>query len=253
MEVIVKTPNGKLDLIYHHSRMMLAPTVIVANSDGDEEIKYAKAIDSIYESFVENNFSVLKFSFRKDKNVSKELDFNSVNLLDLIGALEWLHNKNIDCKSFWFAGIDIGAFYGLQLVMRRPEIDNYMLFSPTIRKDELNFLVPCTSCGVLVRASEDLRFLEEDCINLRERLITKTESKIKYFTIHGAERNFDDELGQLKNKVSEYIVERIKDDGGALYENYGAKRKKRKRKIQMKDEEKIVYINPIKDLGFGDI
>lgn len=233
--------------------MTLAPTVIVANSDVNEEEKYQGATDAIYESFVENNFSTLKFNFRKNKNISKELDDDSVNLLDLIGALEWLHNKNIECKSFWFVGLDIGAFYGLQLVMRRPEIDNYMLFSPHIKKDELNFLVPCPSHGVLVRASEDLRFLDEDCINLREKLMTKTESKIKYFTVHNAERDFYGEFKQLKNKVSEYIKERIGDDNGASYESAGAIRKKRKRKIQPLDDEKVVYVNPVKNLGFEDI
>jgi alpha/beta superfamily hydrolase len=233
--------------------MVLAPAVIVANSDMEGEEKYQKATDAIYRSFVQNDFSTLRFNFRKNKNVSRELDADNVNLLDLIGALEWLHNKNIECKSFWFAGVDIGAFYGLQLVMRRPEIDNYMLFSPSIRKDELNFLVPCTSNGVLVRAGEDLRFLEEDCINLREKLITKTESKIKYFTIYNAERNFDGELDQLEKRVSEYIRERIDSGERTPYDSLNARRKKRKRKVHVPDEEKVVYVNPVKDLGFDDV
>jgi alpha/beta superfamily hydrolase len=253
MEVIVKTSVGKLDLIYHHSRIAVAPAVIVANSDGEEENKYKRAVDSIFQTFVENNFSTLKFSFRKNKNISREYDVDSVNLLDLIGALEWLHNKNIECRSFWFAGIDIGAFYGLQLVMRRPEIDNYMLFSPNIRKNDLSFLVPCLSNGALVRASNDLKFVEEDCINLQERLMTKTESKIKYMTIYNSERNFDSELEQLRAQVSEYIKERQEDGGKTLTDNVSAKKRKRKKKNQPLGEEKIIYVNPVKDLGFDNI
>ncbi|MDR2760888.1 MAG: hypothetical protein LBB09_03535 [Rickettsiales bacterium] len=253
MEVMVKTSVGKLDLTYHHSKSALAPSVIVANSDLDDERKYQKAVDAIYQAFVDSNFSTLKFNFRKNKNISRELSPDDVNLLDLIGALEWLHNKNIECRSFWLTGIDVGAFYGLQLVMRRPEIDNYMLFSPNIRKNEMNFLVPCSSCGVLVRASEDLKFLEEDCIALQDRLMTKTESKIDHFTVYDAERNFDTELEQLKTKTISYIRERLADVKGSFYENVGIKKRKRKRKNSSREEEKNISLNPVKDLGFENI
>jgi alpha/beta superfamily hydrolase len=253
MEVIVKTSVGKLDLRYHHSKSVLAPAVIVVDSDADDEGKYRKATDTIYQAFVDSNFSALKFSFRRNKNISRELNPDDVNLLDLIGALEWLHNKNIECRSFWLTGIDVGAFYGLQLVMRRPEIDNYMLFSPNIRKNEMNFLVPCSSCGVLVRASEDLKFLEEDCIALQDRLMTKTESKIDHFTIYDAERNFDTELEQLKTKTMSYIRERLMDVKSSFYESINIKKRKRKRKNSIREEEKITSINPVKDLGFNNI
>lgn len=252
-EVTIKSSIGKLELVYYHSRTISALAVIIVNTDVNEEIKYTKAINVVFNSFVENDFSVLKFNFRKDKTNIKDYDVDTVNTLDLIAAIDWLHNKNIDCKGFWLVGFDIGAYYGLQTVMRRPEIDNYMLFSPNVRKNDLSFVVPCSSSGVLVRASEDLRFLEEDCISLQDKLTTKTESKIKYFTIYNTDRTFEEELDQLKIETMNYIKQKISEGDSIFYSQIGTKKRRRKKKHQDSDEEKIVYLNPVKELDFNNI
>ena len=129
-----------------------------------------------------------------------------------------------------------------------------MLLSPNMRKNDLGFVVPCSSSGVLVRASEDLKFLEEDCLNLQEKLTTKTESKIKYFTIYNAERDFDTELEQLSEETTKYIEEKMNSGANGFHGSFNTKRRRRrKKKASDVDEDKIVYVNPIKELDLDNI
>lgn len=259
--ITFKSTVGKLNALYHHSKNVNAPVAIVVDSHSiDTETNkssFDDATNTIVDTFIENGFSTLKFNFRKEneieKNSKKDTDTEINNVLDLTAALDWLHSKNIESKSYWICGIDTGALPALQLVMRRPEIENYILVSPNLKKNDLGFMVPCVASGFLVRASEDLRFLEEDCVNLQEKLITKTESKISYTTIYKVDKNYITELDQLKNEIDNYIKNKLKED----YQNYKSvsinKRRRRKKRIHDTDEEKIVYINPIKSLDIDDI
>lgn len=254
-EIILKTSLGKLNCKYAHSINVNAPVAIIVGSNTiDFEAKkkmYEDATNALFNTFVESGFSTLEFNFRQVISDKKDLDEDTINLLDLTAVLDWLHTKNVESKGFWVCGIEIGAYSALNLVMRRPEIENYILLSPIIKRNDLSFVVPCTASGLLVRAGEDLRFLEEDCISLQEKLITKTESKIKYITIYKAERNFDTEIGQLKNEISSYIKEKMYEDYKNLKLTKANKRRRRKKRVI--EDEKINYINPIKSLDIDNI
>lgn len=257
--ITFRSSVGKINAMYHHNRNAVAPVaIIVSGSVIDEKISdsnFSNAMNKITEAFIENGFSTLQFNFRhtnsEEKKDNPSDDIN--NLLDLTAALDWLHTKNIESKNFWICGLDSGYITALQLVMRRPEIENYILVSPNIKKNDLNFIVPCTASGLLVRASEDLRFLEEDCINLQEKLVTKTESKIKYITIYRAERDYGTELEQLKTEINTYIKEKNLKDYQNLKSISINKRRRRKKRISDNDDEKIIYTNPIKPLDIDNI
>ena len=257
IKINLKTSVGKVECFYEHSSVANAPVAIVVNSNEiDAETnkpRYEEAGKVIIESFIENGFSTLSFMAIDEKDGKKDLDEDSINLLHLTSIADWLHTKNIESHNFWVCGIDNGAIAALELVMRRPEIENYILVSPNIKKNDLSFVVPCAASGMLVRASEDLRFLEDDCISLQDKLTTKTESKIKYMTIYDAERNFDTELEQLKKEIKSYVLEKMSSD----YKNFKTisinKRRRRKKRHLDGDEEKIIYVNPIKPLDIDNI
>lgn len=254
-DITIKTSLGKLNCRYRHNPGMDAPVAIVVGSNSiDFEAKkkmYADATQTLFDAFVENGFSTLEFNFRQVKSDKKDLDEDTINLLDLTAVLDWLHTKNIESKSFWVCGIDVGAYAALHLVMRRPEVENYILLSPVIKRNDLGFVVPCIASGLLVRGSEDLRFLEEDCINLQEKLSTKTETSIKYLTIYRAERNFLPEIDQLKTEISGYIKNKKSEDYKNMKLIKSSKRRRRKKRIT--DDDKINNVNPIKNLDIDNI
>lgn len=276
--ITFKSSIGKLNALYHHSTNPNSPVVIVvdnyipdvktqdtkAQDTKAPDVKtqdtkttvtnFDKALDKVVETFINFGFSTMKFTCRHvATNEKKDGKEENGNLLDLTAALDWLHTKNIESKNFWICGFDTGVISTLQLVMRRPEVENYILISPNFKKNDLSFIVPCSASGLLVRASEDLKFLEEDCINLQEKLMTKTESKIKYITVYNTERNYESNLEQLKNEIGIYIKEKMQEDYNNLKSISINKRRRRKKKIQDGDGEKPIYVNPIKPLDIDDI
>ena len=257
LNLSLKTSIGKVNCSYFHSKKINAPIAVVINSDvinsDTKKLKYEPAVDVVVEAFLENDFSVLKFNLKDEKINRKDIEEESINLLNLTAITDWLHTKNLESRAFWVCGIDNGAVAALELVMRRPEIENYILISPNIKKNDLSFVVPCVASGMLIRASEDLRFLEEDCLNLQEKLTTKTETKIKYMTIYGAERDFDEELEQLKEELKKYIKEKVEEDDKSSRTVSINKRRRRKKKNIDGDDEKIIYVNPVKPLDIDNI
>jgi alpha/beta superfamily hydrolase len=254
-EIAFRGAQGKVDGFYSHSRNSNAPAVLIVSNNNDKPTKkgssLTKIVDMVFDVFVANDFSVLRFDFvghKVDKN-----DVDNSNLLDMTAALDWLHAKNFECRSFWVCGVDYGAFVTLQLVMRRPELENYVLVSPNMKKNDMSFIIPCSACGLIVRGSEDIKFTEDECLALQEKLLTKAESKVKCTTIYGAERDFANEIEQLGGELSSYLEEKTAYDRKNLRHITAGKRRRRKKRSSYLDEDRPVYINPVKNLEIRDI
>lgn len=249
--IIFKGPAGRIEAKYHQSRDPQAPVALILPPNPAEGANFNNIITySLYKNFMNNNFSVLRFNFRGVGNSEGTFDKGEGELLDATAALDWLHQKNMDAKSFWIAGYDFGAWIGLQLAMRRPEVEEYILVSPHSKKKDFNFIVPCAACGLVVHGDYDEIMPEENISDLLEKLSAKTESKIDFINIEGANHFFDNYIDELNDNIDNYIKKRIA-------ENFGKKKKvkrdrrRRRRKKKEKEEplEKVqVYIDPIKPL-----
>lgn len=256
-DIVFKGAFGKVNGIYSHSKSLDAPAVLIVENVKDKNnckkrLDFSILANVVFDIFTESDFSVLKFKLNEYSGVDKT-EIENFNLLDMTAALDWLHNKNIECRSFWICGIDNSVSSVLQLVMRRPDLENYVIFSPDLRKNDLSFIIPCTSSGLIVRASDDLRFTEDECIALQEKLITKSDSIVKYLTLDGVERNFADSLVELKTELADYLKEKTAEDRRNFKHVTAGKRRRRKKKVLEQEEEKIIYINPIKSLDIDDI
>jgi alpha/beta superfamily hydrolase len=50
----------------------------------------------------------------------------------------------------WIAGFSFGAWIGMQLLMRRPEIEGFVSVSPPANMYDFSFLAPCPSSGLII-------------------------------------------------------------------------------------------------------
>ena len=276
MEVTIRSGIGKIEAFYHHSKNAEAPTVIIVNTLSPNETAFIPTVDTVYDIFVKRDFSVLKFSFSnvKETNIEtkrknfteKQVSYTEKQLLCLTSIVDWLHSKNIDCRNFWLVAFGVSTYYGLQLVMRRPEIENYILVSPLVppskqlpqpsdeeKKKPWSFLNPCSASGAIFRGEDDIDFTDEDCLSLQDKLATKTTSMIKVFTIYGADGYYSDKINDFKNEIENYVDDKLSQiprfSSGILY----SKRRRRRRKKNNIEEEKPIIVNPIKDLVLDNI
>ena len=57
--------------------------------------------------------------------------------------------------SCWIAGFSFGAWIGMQLLMRRPEIEGFISIAPPANLYDFSFLAPCPSSGLIIHGDKD--------------------------------------------------------------------------------------------------
>ena len=127
-EVIFTGPSGRLEGRYQPAKKKNAPIAIVLHPHPqfggtmNNQIVY-----NLFYDFVDRGFSVLRFNFRGVGRSQGNFDHGSGELSDAAAALDWAQTMNPDARACWIAGVSFGAWIGMQLLMRRPEIEGFIL------------------------------------------------------------------------------------------------------------------------------
>ena len=81
----------------------------------------------MYNIFLENGFSVIKVNFRGVGKSDGVFDNGQGELSDAAAALDWIERQNLDYSQCWVSGFSFGSLICMQLIMRRPEVNNFVL------------------------------------------------------------------------------------------------------------------------------
>jgi alpha/beta superfamily hydrolase len=248
-EVIINGPAGRLEGRYYKSEHPRAPVALVLHPHPlhggtmNNKVTY-----NTYKRFVDNGFSVLRFNFRGVGKSQGKFDNGIGELQDATVALNWLHNQNMESHNYWVSGFSFGAWIGLQLVMRRPDIENYILTAPPVGKYDFNFIVPCPASGLIIQGDKDDISKESDSSKLADKLSQRNEAKIEYEVIEGADHFFREYMDQYNEAVDEYIKVRLVEESGKIRKVKRDRRRRRKKKnSQIPKSER--YVSPIKPLS----
>lgn len=201
-------PTGNLEAFYKKSKISHnAPTVLILHSHS----LYGGSMDhpvvsALFDTFVANGFTALKINFRGVENSEGTFDNGIGELIDAAIALDWLEVLNPTTTKFWIAGFSFGAWIALQLLMRRPEITNFLTVAPPVNKYDCSFLSPCPAPGLIIQGESD-SFVNKEAVS---DFITKTSRykncrKIEYNLIPGADHFFRNHIDRLKKVANQYI------------------------------------------------
>ena len=150
-EVIFPGPEGRLEGRYHPQKDRDAPIAIVLHPHPqfggtmNNQIVYA-----LYYAFLERGFSTLRFNFRGVGKSQGTFDNGIGELSDAASALDWVQSFHPEASTTWIAGFSFGAWIGMQLLMRRPEITGFISASPPANMYDFSFLAPCPSSGLII-------------------------------------------------------------------------------------------------------
>jgi pimeloyl-ACP methyl ester carboxylesterase len=126
-EVIFTGAAGRIEGRYHPARQKNAPIGIVLHPHPQfGGTMNHQIIYQLYYAFVHRNFSVLRFNFRGVGRSQGSFDHGQGELSDAASALDWAQSINPEARSCWIAGFSFGAWIGMQLLMRRPEIEGFI-------------------------------------------------------------------------------------------------------------------------------
>lgn len=211
-EVIITGPEGRLEGRYHQAEKPNAPVAVVLHPHPlyggtmNNKVCY-----SIYQSFVRNGFSVLRFNFRGVGRSQGKFDDGNGELIDAATALDWIQLQNPDAPTCWIGGFSFGSWIALQLLMRRPEIEGFIVASPPANMYDFSFLSPCPSSGIILQGDRDDVVHEEAVSKLAGKLAHQKGAKVEYKMIPGADHYFRANIEELNDAMDDYIQQRMND------------------------------------------
>ncbi|HUZ74293.1 MAG TPA: alpha/beta hydrolase [Stellaceae bacterium] len=206
-EVVINGPEGRLEGRYHHAPEGNAPIALLLHPHPQHGgTMNNKVVYTLYHAFVRRGFSALRFNFRGVGRSQGIFDRGEGELSDAAAALDWLQSYNANATACWIAGFSFGAWIGMQLLMRRPEIDAFIAVAPPANNFDFGFLAPCPASGLIVQGDQDQLVAAESVQRLVAKLANQRDIRIAHSTIPGADHFFQHHLEPLSATVEQYIA-----------------------------------------------
>ncbi len=180
-EVMFAGPDGRLEGRYHHSKQLGAPIALVLHPHPlhggtmNNRVAY-----TMYQAFQGLGFSVMRFNYRGVGRSQGHYDGGYGEISDAAGALDWMQMVNPSHGGIWIAGYQFGAFVGMQLLMRRPEVSGWVSVAPPANHYDFGFLAPCPCGGLMLHGDADELVPEPAVRKLVDKLNTQKGVSVDY-------------------------------------------------------------------------
>ncbi len=164
-----------------------------------------KVVYTLYHTYVKRGFAVLRFNFRGVGRSQGVFSKGEGELSDAASALDWLQTYNQNSRECWIAGCSFGAWIGMQLLMRRPEITGFISVSPPANMYDFTFLAPCPSSGLMLTGDKD-EFVPYDSVKkLVDKLNQQKDITVQHDVVAGANHFFQGKLEDMEEAISAYM------------------------------------------------
>jgi len=205
-DVIMNGPEGRLEGRYQHGKLANAPIALMLHPHPQHGgTMNNKVIYTLYHGFARRGFSVLRFNFRGVGRSQGRFDRGEGELSDAAAALDWLQTYNPNASQCWIAGFSFGAWIGMQLLMRRPEISGFVSVAPPANLYDFSFLAPCPASGLVLLGDKDEVVPPESVDKLVQKLTNQRDITIEYRPIKGANHFFNEHLEELNERLDDYL------------------------------------------------
>jgi alpha/beta superfamily hydrolase len=210
-EVIFAGPEGRLEGRYHPQKAKDAPIAIILHPHPQfGGTMNNRVVYNLHYAFHEMGFTVLRFNFRGVGRSQGEYDQGVGELSDAASALDYLQSMNPNAKHCWVAGFSFGAWIGMQLLMRRPEITGFISVSPPANMYDFSFLAPCPSSGLIINGTNDRFAKPQDTRILVDKLHEQKGITITHEETEGAGHFFEDpHMDPMIETVQDYVRRRL--------------------------------------------
>lgn len=205
-EIHLSGPAGRLEGRYVPGRDSHAPVALLLHPHPQSGgTMNHKVIHALFHTFSRRGFAVLRFNFRGVGRSQGRYDRGEGELADAAAALDWLQSQNPHGRACWLAGLSFGAWIGMQLLMRRPEIDGFVAISPPANLLDFSFLAPSPCPGLILHGGGDEMVPGAAVEKLIDRLSTPRENRITYQLVAGATHYFQNQSEILVQHVETYL------------------------------------------------
>ena len=205
-EIIINGPAGRLEGRYTHSKTPNAPLALILHPHPEHGGTMNNKITYyMFQTFAERGFSTLRFNFRGVGRSQGVHDRGEGELSDAAAALDWMQELNPNAPYVWVAGFSFGAWIGMQLLMRRPEIRGWISVSPPANMYDFTFLAPCPQSGLIVQGNKDNIVPEPHTEKLVQKLRAQKGITVDYRVVEGANHFYNDKIDSLIGNMHDYL------------------------------------------------
>ena len=205
-EIFIPGTVGRLEAKYYKSIKNTSPIALILHPHPQYGgTMNNKVVMDTFKVFVENNFSVCRVNFRGVGKSDGEFDNGQGELADAAAALDWIERENFDNSQCWIAGFSFGSLIAMQLLMRRPEINRFIIISPQPNVYDFSFLSPCPTSGMIINGKKDELVPLQSMNDLKNRLSNQKGINIKFDLVPDANHFFSNSEENLKKYLNKYI------------------------------------------------
>lgn len=213
-EVIFPGPDGRLEGRFHPQPDKEAPIAIILHPHPQYGgTMNNKVVYNLHYAFHRLGFSVMRFNFRGVGRSQGEFAHGDGELQDAAAALDYLQAQVPNARTCWVAGFSFGAWIGMQLLMRRPEISGFVSVAPPANTYDFTFLAPCPSSGLIINGEADRVVPMADVEKLAAKLKTQKGITITHATVPGAGHFFEQGMDEMIDIVEGYVHARLHEGG----------------------------------------
>jgi alpha/beta superfamily hydrolase len=207
-EVVINGPAGRLEARYTAAKEEKAPIALLLHPHPQHGgTMNNKVVYTLFHAFLHRGFSALRFNFRGVGRSQGQFGRGEGELADATAALDWLQVANPDAKVCWVGGFSFGAWIGMQLLMRRPEIGAFVAVAPPAGMFDFGFLAPCPASGLIVQGDQDQVVAPEATQKLVAKLKHQRDITIDHRIVKGADHFFYNHLTELDQIVEGYVAD----------------------------------------------
>ncbi|XVN42174.1 MAG: alpha/beta hydrolase [Candidatus Rickettsia vulgarisii] len=216
-EVFFNGPAGRIEGRYTKSTNPKAPIALVLHPHPlYGGTMNNKVVYNIYKALADSGFTVLRINFRGVGRSQGEFDNGIGEMTDAATALDWLQLNNPTTSSInLIAGFSFGSWIAMQLIMRRPEINNFIAISPPVNKYDFSFLSQCPISGFILQGDSDSIVSEEAVLELAHKLSKQKHITVDYKIIQGADHFFRNKIDEFTSAIRDYLQLRLLNDQGS--------------------------------------
>ena len=207
VEIFIPGPAGRLEAKYYKSKKNTSPICLVLHPHPQYGgTMNNKVVVDTFQTFMNNDFSVCRVNFRGVGKSDGEFDNGQGELADAAAALDWVEKENFDNSQCWVSGFSFGSLIAMQLLMRRPEINRFVIISPQPNVYDFSFLNPCPTSGIIVHGKKDELVSSQFMTELKNRLNNQKGIKVQIDEIPDANHFFSKSEEVLKKSLNKYIA-----------------------------------------------
>ncbi len=205
-EVIVNGPEGRIEGRYTPGKSHDAPIALILHPHPQHGgTMNNKIVYSMFHSFARRGFACLRFNFRGVGRSQGRYDKGEGELSDAAAVLDWLRAKNPNSQQCWVAGFSFGAWIGMQLLMRRPEINGFISVAPPANLYDFNFLAPCPASGLFIQGDQDNIVPVDEVNKLAAKLNQQKGVMVEEKIISGADHFFASKIDKIDKHITYYL------------------------------------------------